>query len=154
MMVASRIFKAKGAGNRGYSLVEIISVLLLLGIMAAFAVPKFFNADSSFSLERASALIRSDIRYVQHLAMTRADNKKAVFTLGGTSYELRSSDDSVLKTVDLPSGVTVSSADISYTFNSLGEPVAGGGGAVTIAGGGGAQRTITVASYTGRVTIS
>lgn len=135
-------------------MVEIISVLLLLGVMAAFAAPKFFNADSSFSLERATALIRSDIRYVQHLAMTRADNKKAVFTQGGTSYELRSSDDSVLKTVTLPSGVTVSSADISYTFNSLGEPVAGGGGSVTIAAGGGAQRTITVASYTGRVSIS
>ena len=94
----------------------------------------------------------ADIRYTQELAMSTHDSKTVAFTQDSSTYTLKNSDDSVIRTVELPSRVTVSSSSITFTFNSLGEPV-GGGGSVTIEAGGN-PKTITVESYTGRVSSS
>jgi len=50
------------------------------------------------------------------------------------------------------SGATIGTT-VTFTFNSLGEPTAGGGSSVTVSGGG-QTRTISVVNYTGKVNIS
>jgi len=52
----------------------------------------------------------------------------------------------------LPSGVTINS-NFTVTFNSLGEPIVGGGGSVSITGDGG-TKAISVVQYTGKVNIN
>lgn len=37
----------KGANNRGFTLVELVVVIVLLGVLAAFAIPRFANLQSS-----------------------------------------------------------------------------------------------------------
>jgi prepilin-type N-terminal cleavage/methylation domain-containing protein len=140
------------ADSRGFTLVELIMVVVLIAVLSVTVLPKFLDT-SSITVEGAAEMVAADIRYTQELAMSSNDDKKVDFPNGSSTYTLKNSDDSVFRTVKLPSGVTVSSANIMFTFNSLGEPIAGGGSFVTLSAGAD-TKTITVDSYTGRVSSS
>ena len=133
------------ADSRGFTLVEIIMVVVLMGILAVSVVPKFVDT-SAFSLAGGAAMAVADIRYTQELAMGTNSVKTIVFTTSNTYYTVNS------QTVNLPSKVTISSG-ATFTFNSLGEPTTGGGSSVTLSAGAETE-TITVESYTGRVSSS
>ncbi len=139
-------------GSSGFSLIELVMVIVLLGIVMAVVVPKLRNT-TDFSLEGSASMIIADIRNAQELAMATHDDKNVVFILSGSSYTVETESDSVFRTVDLPSGVTITSADLTFTFNPLGEPTAGGGSSVTISAGGN-SKTVTVGNYTGRASTS
>ena len=119
-------------------------VVVLISILAVSVVPKFWDT-SGFSIEGAAAMAVADIRYAQELAMSTHSSKTIVFTTSNNFYTVNS------QTVNLPSRVTISSG-ATFTFNSLGEPTTGGG-TVTLSAGA-ETKTITVESYTGRVSSS
>ena len=133
------------ADSRGFTIIEIIMVVVLIGILAVSVVPKFMDT-SAISLQGGAAMVRADIRYTQELAMSTHAPKTIAFTTNDTSYTV------VSQTVDLPSKVSISSG-ATFTFNSLGEPTTGGGSSVEIQAGS-STKTITVESYTGRVSSS
>ena len=133
------------ANSKGFTLVELIMVVVLISILAVSVVPKFLDT-SAFSLAGGAAMAAADIRYSQELAMGTHSAKTIVFTTSNTYYTVDS------RNVNLPSKVTISSG-ATFTFNSLGEPTAGGGSSVTLSAGAEAK-TITVSSYTGRVSSS
>ena len=133
------------ADSRGFTLVELIMVVVLIGILAVSVVPRFVDT-SAISLLGGASMAAADIRYTQELAMGTHSTKSIVFTSGNTYYTVDA------QTVNLPSRVTISNT-ITFTFNSLGEPTAGGGSSVTLSAGS-ESKTITVESSTGRVSTS
>jgi len=133
------------ADSRGFTIVEIIMVVVLIGILAVSVVPKLVDT-SAISLQGGAAMVRADIRYTQELAMSTHSPKTITFTTSDTFYTVNS------QTMNLPSRVSISSG-ATFTFNSLGEPTAGGGSSVEIQAGS-STKTITVESYTGRVSSS
>jgi prepilin-type N-terminal cleavage/methylation domain-containing protein len=133
------------ADSRGFTIVELVMVVVLISILAVSVVPKFVDT-SAFSLAGGAAMAAADIRYTQELAMATHSAKTIVFTTTNTYYTVDS------RNVNLPSKVTISSG-ATFTFNSLGEPTAGGGSSVTLSAGA-ETKTITVESYTGRVSSS
>lgn len=141
------------AASSGFSLIELVMIIVLIGIVMAVAVPKLQNT-TDFSLEGSASMIVADIRHAQELAMATHDNKNVIFILNGASYAVETESDSVFRTVNLPSGVTITSSDVTFTFNSLGEPIVGGGSSVTISAAGANSKTVIVGSYTGRVSTS
>jgi prepilin-type N-terminal cleavage/methylation domain-containing protein len=141
----------------GMTLIEVIVVVIIIGILAATVLPRIdFGATSSTaSANGAAYMIASDIRYTQECAMANRVSKSVTFTSGQNSYTFPAtvpSTSSLDPSGRLPSGVTTGTT-ITFTFNSLGEPTAGGGSSVTVSAGG-ITRTITVTQYTGKVTIS
>ena len=72
--------------NRGYTLVELITVVVILGILSALAVPRFFDAqvfeERGFYEEVASAL-----RYAQKIAVGSGCPVRISITAG--SYDLK-----------------------------------------------------------------
>jgi prepilin-type N-terminal cleavage/methylation domain-containing protein len=143
--------------SKGFTLIEVISVMIIVAILAATVLPRIdFGATSSTaSANGAAYMIASDIRYTQECAMARLVSKSISFTSGQSVYTFPAttpSTSSLDPTGRLPSGVTIG-ATITFTFNSLGEPTAGGGSSVTVSSGG-ITKTITVVNYTGKVNIS
>jgi len=144
----------RGTQNyKGMTLIEVITVLAILAILAAVVIPKLGlpTTTSTASVDGAAYMVASDIRYVQEFAMANRVSKTVTFTSGSSTYTFGPAN-----TLDpsgrLPSGITARD-NYTITFNSLGEPIAGGGGSVRVWDGV-RTRTITVLNYTGKVNIS
>jgi len=138
--------------NKGFTLIEMVSVILVLGIISAVAIPMFDQGSINATL--VANTVQTDIQYTQELAMTRNQNITISFgPAGATSYSLPTDPSGVWSadTRELPQGVTIQNAAVlDITFNKHGEI---NGGAVVNLNAGGTPITVTVANYTGKVTV-
>lgn len=68
-------------GQKGFTLIEIVMVLVLLGILAAVAVPKYFDLQEEAE-ERAMATVEAEIRARFNALFAKAllEGKKCQFT--------------------------------------------------------------------------
>jgi prepilin-type N-terminal cleavage/methylation domain-containing protein len=132
----------------GFTLIEIIMVIIIIGILAATVLPKidFGTISSTVSADGAVYMIASDIRYAQEYAMANRVSKEIRFTSGSNSYSFFPTS-GLDPTGRLPSGVTIGTT-VTFTFNSLGEPTTSAGWTVTVSGG---TKIVTVTQYTGKV---
>ena len=133
------------------TLIELVIVLVIVGTMSAVAIPRIdWTLFSKASVDGAAYLIASDIRYAQEFAMANRVSKRIIFTSGGSVYTFQPPH-SLDPSGQLPSGVTLGN-NLIITFNSLGEPITGGGGSIVVSGGG-QNKTIGIVNYTGKVNI-
>jgi len=145
--------------SRGFSLIEIVAVLVLIGIVAVVALNKSDNSGIQAFAE-ADAL-RAALRYAQARAM--ADVYTWGISLSGSSYQLVEDNPSVANVVlpgqtsatrTLPAGVSLS-GDTLILFDWRGRPVTAhissvGGASVAAA----ANQTITVTESATAQTVS
>lgn len=138
--------------DKGFTLVEIISVILVMGIIAAVVVPSFDTSPIDATM--AGNTVQADIQYTQELAMTRDQDVSITFILNSTTYDVPADPNGVfpLETRELPRGGSVTSATTTITFNSFGEKVGATENVVIQTGS--ETKTITVEQFTGRVTVS
>ena len=128
--------KKAGRYDRGFTIIEVIAVLLIIAIVTVIAVSKVAST-SEYELKSQTEVIKSHLRYAQ----ARAMNTNSVWGINfpsSTTYSLfRNGDinDTVaLPGADsdpatLPSGVTVSTETVS--FNNWGSPYANADGTGT-----------------------
>jgi prepilin-type N-terminal cleavage/methylation domain-containing protein len=151
--------------NSGFTMIEIISVVLVIGILSAVALP-FFDR-SPITVAMAGNTVQADIQYVQELAMTRDQDVSITFIKNSTSYDVPADPNGVypLETRTFPQGVTIVSATTTITFNSFGEKTGATEDIFLRAGPPppgtpppgpplGDVKKITVEQFTGRVTVS
>ncbi|MDP2644188.1 MAG: type II secretion system protein [Dehalococcoidia bacterium] len=145
--------------QRGFTLLEIIAVLLVMGIISAVAVARYSSTNSELTSQ--TDLVRTRLRYAQ----LQAFNSNVVWGINfsATSYSLfkngNTSDTARLPgegstVVTLPAGISISTGIVS--FDSWGTPYTDGPAAsiqsgarsltVTAAGG---SKTITITPNTG-----
>jgi len=155
--------------QQGFTLVELVLTLVILGIIAAVSLPKFFN-QSTFDERFFYDDIISAARYAQRLAVgSGCAVRFSVSSLGysldqdnncdlsSPSYTLavvRPSDSEAFSNNDKPSGVTIITSNTAYFFLPQGGAVdsAGvsvGNATITLAGSDSINRTINITGGTG-----
>ncbi|QTA79331.1 Uncharacterized protein dnl_15940 [Desulfonema limicola] len=73
--------------NRGYALIEILSVFLLISVISAYVVSS--GVDINAELAGEAEIVKSHLRYVQYLALSNETNELAIkFSDTNDSYTL------------------------------------------------------------------
>ena len=141
----------------GFTVIELIAIIVLLGILAATALPKFFE-KSAYQQRVMFDDTLSAVRYAQKLAVATgcnvqfsiASNAFQVLhatTCSGSGYGLNVAHpgDGSSSYIGSESGVTL--PDTNIIFNAIGEAV----GSTSIAIG---SKTINIVSSTGFVYVT
>ena len=114
----------------GFTLVELIVVILIVGILSASIAPRFFGV-ASYESRKATDDVFSALRYAQQMAMNRGGDIQLVLTASNFTVlrsgggDLRSPDGLIPYTKPFPAGVTVvpsPSDPQTINFNALGQP--------------------------------
>ncbi len=149
----------------GVSLIEIVIVVLVLGIFAAAAAPKFADALSAHRVDMAAHRLASDLRAAQARAKALSATQSVTFVLppSGNQYEIvgmknpdRPAESYVVRLSEAPYLATLVSVSLegstntALQFNGFGLP---GCAATVVLRSGARTRTVRVERDAGTVSI-
>ncbi len=153
--------------NRGFTLIELIAVVVIIAIAAMLAIPMFSSAAST-QVRVAADMIAADIEYAKSMAISRQETYKVIFDESAESYSIEDEDGVISHPVTHGDYVVNFKADsrvdkvniVDADFGSSGERVSftylgspDNGGSITLSVGT-RTVTITVETMTGYVSIS
>lgn len=140
--------------QRGFTLVELIMTMVIIGVLALAVAPRFF--ETNVFQERGFAdQVQASLRYAQKVAI--AQRRFVCVSIAANILSLSTGPTAACGTplaslsgggnyvINAPAGITVSAA--AFSFNALGSPSAGATVAVT----GNTTRNIIVEPETGYV---
>ena len=115
----------------GFTLVELIVVILITGILSISIAPRFFGV-SAYEDRKAADELLTALRHTQQMAMNRGGDIQLVLTAtnftvqisGGPPIPLRSPDGRPSYVKSFPTSVVVSPLP-TITYDRLGRPDAG-----------------------------
>ncbi len=135
--------------EKGFTIIEIISVLLIVGIMAAVVYPSFNT--SGVDVRTAANMIKTDVRFIQQLAFARNAAASISFSSGASTYTFTDPLGIFSFTRDM--GNATFDGNDTVSFNSLGEREAANGNINIFLTAGGEQLRVRVRKITGWVRI-
>ena len=125
---------ARTAGIRGFSLVEILAAVVLIGIMVSVAAPRVTTLSKRIQLDAAAQQVLGDLQRARTEAIKRNDTVRVTF--GETGYTIQYVG---ARTLD---GATFTTAPDSVLFAPFGPPSMGG--ATFVVAMDGRSKTITL----------
>lgn len=162
--------------NRGFTLIELIVVLTIVGVLAFVAWPRL--SQNTLELSSQAEQVASDIRYAQSMSMTRgaalgAQGRYCIF-FTATGYQLRHNNNDYTKTctvavnhpatgssaaIVLSGSTAVSTTNLTTNFlefDTKGQPTtftAAGTDATVVLAATGGPRTVVISPVTGKTKV-
>lgn len=147
--------------RHGFSLMEVVMVMAIIGMMAAVAAPRYANSVARYRVDLAAKRIAADMALAQQRAQIVSGSRAVAFAVSTSSYQLPGVPDLKKPAIDYsvkleqgPYRAQIISAnfggDAEVVFNGYGVPDSGGS---IVISSGSVQRTITLNATTGGVTI-
>src|SRR5450759_599864 len=142
-----------GVNQRGFTLVELIMVMVIVGILAIVAAPRFFDANV-FKSRGCADQVQASLRYAQKAAIAQHRNVCVAMTASDITLKIASvsgAGSACDKNLVLPgqatnkistpsTAITLSPATASFIFDALGKPNV-------------AQNTITISGATNNIVV-
>ncbi len=141
----------------GFTMVELVMTMVIIGIVAAVAVPRFFD-NNVFQSRGFADQVAASLRYAQKVAIAQRRNVCVAFTANSvtltvasaagaaspcnTSLQFPTGDAAYVITA--PASVAFTAAPADFNFDALGRPSAATAGTI-------GSTTITVEAETGYV---
>ena len=132
----SRTTQATRSAPRGFTLVELVLVLFIIGVIAAIAMPRFAQATARQQLEAAADRVMSDIELARARALAASSTVTMTFDRDEDLYSLDAvgGDAFTLKLNEPPYNTRIASLNFggisTLTFNGYGIP--SGSGQITV----------------------
>lgn len=126
----------KTPNNRGFTLIEIMVTIAIIGTVSAIAIPNMISWRGKRQLEGSARNFNSDMQLARIAAIREAETVSAVFDLANDNYQIfvdydedysldAGDGDRELRNITLPSGITISVSSFTgdnTQFNSRGRP--------------------------------
>lgn len=109
----ARALTLKDSLAKGFTLVELVFIILVIGILAVVAVPRW--TATPMGLEFEARRVLNDIRYTQMMSMTTGERYRWV-SVSGNAYSIMNESGTAIM---LPSGGTVLVFSGGVTFGSF-----------------------------------
>lgn len=119
--------------NLGFTLIEVMIVLVIISISVALAVPNFNKILGTYQLDISAREMVSDIRDLQQTAVKKQISTYSItWDIGSDKYLLCNTSFTAYKTVNLPSSVDlVPNGELNKLgFTTSGIPIGGIGGTI------------------------
>lgn len=138
--------------KRGFTLIELVMVILITGILSVFLMPKasfFNNMDSAAAADKISSILstaqKNAIASRRTIwIVTTASSLKACYNASCTQPVTGIGGDAI--SMSSPTGTGIVTSNSSFTFDGLGRPNATANVVITYFG-----RTVTVEQETGLI---
>ena len=133
--------------DRGFSLVELVIVVLVLGLIIGFSLPAFLRFSSTLQLQAAADDIAGQLRLAREKALATGVVQPVIFDydyLGQSDYRTAPAS-GVAGSWRLPRGVTYTwGAGVDSTFTFLGDGRCDRSGLIVLQNQRGEQDTVSV----------
>jgi MSHA pilin protein MshC len=100
----------------GFTLMELVAILVLVGILAFSVVPRFLD-KGSVDVSAMAEQLAGDIRYTQSLAMTSGQRNR--INLAAASYQITTSAGAPVAHPATGSTAAISLGDVSLALSGL-----------------------------------
>jgi prepilin-type N-terminal cleavage/methylation domain-containing protein len=146
----------------GFSLPELVTVILLIGISAAIVMPRYSAALCNYRVSAAARRLVADLAYAQSVAKSSSSTCTITFNPNANSYQLSGTAvygaSNATSSVSLQAdpfqatfaSISLANASPTLTFNGYGIPSTGG---TIVIQSGTAQKTLTIDPDTGAAII-
>lgn len=106
------------ATGRGFSVIELLAALTIVGILAAIAIPAWNRFLSFFALSNSARLVHSELQSIRIRAAAENASFRLAYAAGATNIEVQR-DSKTFAIKPLSDGVSIAKAG-SITFSPRG----------------------------------